>query len=207
MKLLIVDDHTVVREGLRRLLSNSIEAEIFDAGSSEAAQAVFLAEKPEAIILDLNLPGPGGLDLLKRVLAEAPQTRVLIFSMHANPTYVLRAMQAGALGYVTKSASADELLAAVRSVMNGTRYLQRDLVADLAASPVWTQGPKQTLSSRELDIMRLLAQGLALTQIAAQLGVSYKTIANTCTVIKDKLAVRHTSDLIRVALEMHSRLG
>ena len=207
MKLLIIDDHLVVREGLRRLLSCSIDAEIFDAGSSEAAQALFKAEKPDAVILDLNLPGAGGLDLLKRFLADAPRTRVLIFSMHANPSYVLRAMQAGALGYVTKSASAEELVEAIGHVMEGSRYLQRDLVTEMAASPVWSQGPKQALSARELDILRLLAKGHSLSQIAVEIGVSYKTIANTCTGIKDKLAVGHTSDLIRVAIEMHSQPG
>ena len=116
-------------------------------------------------------------------------------------------MQAGALGYVTKSASADELLEGVRQVIAGSRYLQQDLVTELAASNLWTQGPKQTLSVRELDILRLLAQGNSLAEIAAQIGVSYKTIANTCTGIKDKLGLGHTGDLIRTAMEMHSRLG
>lgn len=207
MKLLIVDDHLVVREGLRRLLSSSIEATLFEAGSAEAAERVFRLEKPEVVVLDLNLPGAGGLDLLKRFIAMVPHTRVLIFSMHANPAYVLRAMQAGALGYVTKSASADELLEGVRQVIAGSRYLQQDLVTELAASNLWTQGPKQTLSVRELDILRLLAQGDLLAEIAAQIGVSYKTIANTCTGIKDKLGLGHTGDLIRTAMEMHSRLG
>ncbi len=206
MKLLIVDDHSVVREGLIRLLSNSMDAVILEARCSDTALSVFRAEAPDLVILDLNLPGAGGLDVLKRMMAEAPRTRVLIFSMHSNPSYVMRAMQAGAQGYVTKSASADELLDAIQQVMAGGRYLQRDLVTELASSSVWGRGPKQPLSSRELDILRLLAQGHTLSEIATRIGVSYKTIANSCTGIKEKLSVERTGDLIRIAVEMHSSL-
>ena len=204
MKLLIVDDHSVVREGVRRLVATAIEAEIFEAQTSQAAQALFNAEHPEVVILDLNLPGGSGLDLLRRLVAIDPRVRVLIFTMHSSAPYVMRAMQAGASGYITKSASADELLEAIRRVIAGGRYLQRDLVTDLAGSDVWKKGPKQPLSARELDILRLLAQGNTLSEIAAQLGASYKTIANSCTGIKEKLMVERTGDLIRVAIEMHS---
>ncbi len=204
MKVLIVDDHSVVREGVIRLLANSINGVILEARCSDTALATFRAEQPELVILDLNLPGAGGLEVLKRMLAEAPRTRVLIFSMHSNPSYVMRAMQAGAQGYVTKSASADELLEAIRQVMAGGRYLQRDLVAELTASSVWVGGPKQPLSSRDLDILRLLAQGHTLSEIATRIGVSYKTIANACTGLKEKLSVERTGDLIRMAVEMHS---
>ncbi len=203
-KILLVDDHTVVREGVRRLLATAIDAEIVEASSSETALTVFRAEKPDLVLLDLNLPGGSGLDLLRRILAEEPRTRVLIFSMHGSPAYVMRAMQAGACGYVTKSASADELVEAIRKVAAGGRYLQRDLVTDLAGSHVWTKGPKPSLSARELDILRLLAQGNTLSEIAAGLGVSYKTIANSCTGIKEKLMVERTGDLIRIAIEMHA---
>jgi len=96
------------------------------------------------------------------------------------------------------------LLETNRQVMAGSRYLQRDLVTELAGSAIWTKGPKQALSNRELDIMRLFAQGQTLSEIAAQLGVSYKTIANSCTGIKDKLHVERTGDLIRLAIEMHA---
>jgi len=204
MKILLVDDHTVVREGMRRLLALAMDAEIFDAQCSESAQAVCRAERPDVVVLDLNLPGGSGLDLLRRILCEAPRTRVLIFSMHSSPAYVMRAMQAGACGYVAKSASANELVEAVQKVAAGGRYLQRDLVTDLAGSAVWSKGPKQPLSARELDILRLLAEGNTLSEIAAKLGASYKTIANSCTGIKEKLMVERTGELIRVAIEMHA---
>ena len=204
MKILVVDDHAVVREGVRRLLASSIGAEINDTGSGEQAYALFLEQRPEIIVLDLNLPDMSGLDLLRRFVAEEPRTRVVVFSMHSSGTYVMRAMQAGACGFVSKSGSVDELLEAVRRVMAGGRYMQRDLVTELAGSPVWTKGPQHHLSARELDIMRLLAQGQTLTEIAAQLGVSYKTVANTCTAIKNKLYIQRTGDLIRLAIEMHA---
>jgi DNA-binding NarL/FixJ family response regulator len=204
MKILLVDDHSVVREGVRRLLATSIEADILDAGSGKSAQAIFAAEKPDVVVLDLNLPGGGGLDLLRRFLNEQPQVRILIFSMHSSAPYVMRAMQAGAYGYITKSASASELLEAIQKVAAGSHYLQGDLVTNLAGSDIWTKGQRPALSAKELDILRLLAQGKTLSEIATELGSPYKTIANSCTGIKNKLMVERTGDLIRIAIEMHS---
>ena len=204
MKLLLVDDHTVVREGVRRLLSVSVEAAVVEAKTGREALTVFRAEKPEVVILDLNLPGSGGLDLLRRLLIEDPKVRVLIFSMHTTPLYVARALQAGAKGYISKGAGADELVDAIKQVMAGGRYVERDLASDLAVNVLGSDESGKALSARELDIMRLLAKGKGLSDIADALGISYKTVANTCTAIKHKLLVERTSDLIRVAVEMHA---
>ena len=204
MKLLLVDDHTVVREGVRRLLSVSVEATVVEARTGRAALTVFRAEKPEVVILDLNLPGSGGLDLLRRLLIEDPKVRVLIFSMHTTPLYVARALQAGAKGYISKGAGAEELVDAIKQVMAGGRYVERDLASDLAMNVLGSDEAGKALSARELDIMRLLAKGKGLSDIADALGISYKTVANTCTAIKHKLLVERTSDLIRVAVEMHA---
>ena len=204
MKLLLVDDHTVVREGVRRLLALSVEATVVEAKTGREALSVFRAEKPEVVILDLNLPGSGGLDLLRRLLIEDPKTRVLIFSMHTTPLYVARALQAGARGYISKGAGAEELVDAIKQVMAGGRYVERDLAADLAVNVLGSGESGKALSARELDIMRLLAKGKGLADIADALGISYKTVANTCTAIKHKLLVERTSDLIRVAVEMHA---
>jgi DNA-binding NarL/FixJ family response regulator len=204
MKLLLVDDHTVVREGVRRLLSVFVDAVVLEAKTGREALTVFRSEKPEVVILDLNLPGSGGLDLLRRLLIEDPKTKVLIFSMHTTPLYVTHAMQAGAKGYVSKGAGAEELVEAVRQIMNGGRYVERELAADLALNMLGSDGSGKALSARELDIMRLLAKGKGLSDIADALGISYKTVANTCTAIKHKLLVERTSDLIRVAVEMHA---
>ena len=204
MKLLLVDDHAVVREGVRRLLSVSLEATLLEAETGREALTVFRAEKPEVVVLDLNLPGSGGLDLLRRILIEDQKTKVLIFSMHTTPLYVARALQAGAKGYISKSAGAEELVEAIRTVMAGGKYVERELAADLAVNVLGSDDSGKPLSPRELDIMRLLAKGKGLSDIADALGISYKTVANTCTSIKHKLLVDRTSDLIRLAVEMHA---
>jgi two-component system, NarL family, invasion response regulator UvrY len=204
MKILLVDDHGVVREGVRRLLSVSIDATVLEAADGKEALRLFRAERPELVVLDLNLPGTGGLDLLKRLLIENARTRVLVFSMHTTPVYITRALQAGARGYISKSAPADEVIDAIRKVMAGERYIERDLANELEASGMGADESPKPLSARELDIMRLLAKGKGMADIAAQLGISYKTVANTCTAIKQKLLVERTSDLIRVAVELHA---
>lgn len=204
MKLLLVDDHTVVREGVRRLLSVFVDAVVLEAKTGREALTVFRSERPEVVILDLNLPGSGGLDLLRRLLIEDPKTKILIFSMHTTPLYVARAMQTGAKGYISKGAGAEELVEAIRQIMAGGRYVERDLAADLAVNVLGSDESGKALSARELDIMRLLAKGKGLSDIADALGISYKTVANTCTAIKHKLLVERTSDLIRVAVEMHA---
>ena len=204
MKLLLVDDHAVVREGVRRLLSVSFEATLLEAQTGRDALTVFRAERPEVVILDLNLPGSGGLDLLRRLLIEDSKVKVLIFSMHTTPLYVARALQAGAKGYISKGAGAEELVEAIRVVMSGGKYVERELAADLAVNVLGSDESGKPLSPRELDIMRLLAKGKGLSDIADALGISYKTVANTCTGIKHKLLVDRTSDLIRLAVEMHA---
>ena len=204
MKLLLVDDHAVVREGVMRLLSVSVEATVLEAKTGREALSLFRAEKPEMVILDLNLPGSGGLDLLRRMLIDEPKTKVLIFSMHTTPLYIARALQAGAKGYISKGADADEFVEAIRVIMAGGKYVERELAADLAVNVLGSEESGKPLSARELDIMRLLAKGKGLSDIADALGISYKTVANTCTGIKHKLLVERTSDLIRVAVEMHA---
>ena len=204
MKLLLVDDHAVVREGVQRLLSMSVQATVFEAKTGREALTVFRAEKPEVVILDLNLPGSGGLDLLRRLLIEDAKVKVLIFSMHTTPLYVARALQAGAKGYVSKGAGAEELVEAIQQIIAGGKYVEKDLAADLAVGLLGSEDTGKPLSARELDIMRLLAKGKGLSDIADALGISYKTVANTCTGMKHKLLVERTSDLIRVAVEMHA---
>jgi len=199
MKLLLVDDHIVVREGLRRLLSAFFELVIIEAASSQQALMLFRAEHPDLVLLDLNLPGFGGLELLRRFLILEPNARVLVFSMHANPIYVAKALDAGARGYVSKGAPAEELVEAVKIVAAGGRYLEREIATELAVH----SSEHRELSARELDILRLLALGKSLGAIAEELGMSYKTIANSCTAIKQKMMLQTSSELIKFAIEIH----
>ena len=153
------------------------------------------------MLLDLNMEGVGGLELLRRLLLEDKKARVVVFTMHSEPIYAARALKLGAKGYVTKSASADELVAAVRQVADGGHYIEAELASKLAIGQFDGEDPLHQLSTREVEILRLLGDGKSLTAIAETLGVSYKTVANTCSLIKNKLGLQRTADLIRVSLE------
>jgi DNA-binding NarL/FixJ family response regulator len=201
VKTLIVDDHPIVRAGLRRLLTAEPKIEICEATSGREALGVFRKLQPTLVILDLNLPDVGGLEVLARLKAASPDARVLVLSMHDDETHVTRALRAGAAGYVTKNAPPEELLKAIRLVAGGGTYIEREIAeglifASIRASP----DPLQDLSSRDIEILRQLATGRTLSQIADTIGIGYKTVANTCSRIKTKLGVASTADLIRVAI-------
>jgi len=153
-------------------------------------------------LLDLNLPGIGGLELLRRMLLEDRTTRILILSMHAESLYAARAMELGARGYLSKNASAEELLTAVRRVVDGGRYIENEIAQDLALQALSPGHCLQDLTERDLEIMRLLAEGMNLTEIADALGIGYKTVANACSHIKAKLGVTRTNDLVRLAMTL-----
>ncbi len=204
-RILLVDDHAVVREGVRRLLLELDGVTIREADNGEAALELSRAEAFDLVILDLNLAGIGGLELLRRLLRENSKARVVVFSMHAEPIYAARAMRLGAKGYVSKSAAAEELITAVRRVAEGGIYVERELATQIAASPINGGDPLQQLTTREMEILRLLGDGRSMSRIADTLGVSYKTIANTCSIMKTKLGLERTADLIRMSIEQLSR--
>jgi len=198
VRILIVDDHAIVRDGLARLLASDGDHQLSQAASGREALIQARSQRPELIVLDLNLPGLGGLELLRRLI-QAGAAKILILSMHAEPLYARRALEAGAQGYVSKNAAPDELLAAVRKVAAGGRYVEAEIAQELALGA--GAETLDALSPRELEIMRLLAGGASLAEIAAALGVGYKTVANTLTLIKSKLGVARTADLVRLAIE------
>ena len=196
-KVLLVDDHVVVREGVRRLLSDLPETSLSEVGSGEEALEIIARERPDIVLLDLNLGGIGGLELLRRILAANEDVRVIVFTMHAEAVFAARAMQLGAHGYVSKGAGADELLTAVQRVREGGHYIEKEIAVQLAASKL----AGKTLSNREVEILRLLGEGKSLNGIAEALGIAYKTVANTCTRMKDKLGLQTTAELIRYSLQ------
>ena len=200
MRILLVDDHTIVREGLRRLLTAAADCEIHEAASGRDAVAAVRGRRFDLIILDLNMPELGGLELLRRLRQFGP-VPILVFSMHAELLYVTRAMEAGAQGYVSKNAAPEELLAAIRRVAAGGRYIENELAQALALQSTTPVHGFDQLTARDIEILRLLAAGRSLTEIADALGLRYKTVANTCTFIKAKLGVARTTDLVRLALE------
>ena len=200
MTILLVDDHALVRAGLKRLLATLSNGDILEAVDGRDALALMRQHAPDLIILDLNLPGLGGLELLRRMI-QAGAGPILVLSMHGEPLYARRALDAGAAGYMTKNASPDELLIAVRKVTAGGRYVEAELAQALAAPAARSGQPLDNLTARELEIMRLLAKGASLAEIAAAVGVGYKTVANNCGQIKSKLGVSRTADLVRLAIE------
>jgi two-component system invasion response regulator UvrY len=201
MKVLLVDDHAVVRAGVRRLLATEPDVSILEAASAPEAFDLYRREQPDLVILDLNLTGSSGLELLRRLLQADKAAKVLILSMHSEAVYAARALEAGAKGYVSKSAGAEEFVSAVRQVGRGGHYVEPEIAAQLAIGKFSAADPFDRLTPREADILRLLGDGQSYAQIAATVGVSYKTIANASSVIKEKLAVARTADLIRLAIE------
>jgi two-component system, NarL family, invasion response regulator UvrY len=198
VKVLLVDDHAIVRDGLKRLLGAGLSCEILEAADGREALAALRQATPDLVILDLNLPGLGGIELLKRVV-QSGRARVLVFSMHAEPLYVTRALEAGAAGYISKNIAPDELLAAVQRVAAGGRYVEQEIAQQLALGGAPMNMGQ--LTARELEIMRLLGLGRSLAEIADALGLGYKTVANALTQIKAKLGVARTADLVRLAVE------
>lgn len=201
MRILVVDDHTVMRQGILRLLAGIDNALVEEAGSGREAVLAARRTRPDVVVLDIGLKDCSGLDLLKRLRLEWPGLKVVVFSMHAEVVYATTALRLGAVGFVSKSAEAEELVTAVRHAHRGEEYVDRETADALAAAPVRPGERAPSLSNRELEILRLLADGKSLSGIAETLGVAYKTVANQCTRIKEKLGVDRTADLIRYALE------
>jgi two-component system, NarL family, invasion response regulator UvrY len=200
MTILLIDDHALVRAGLKRLLAHVANGAFLEAANGRDAIELLKAQRPDLVVLDLNLPGLGGLELLRRIVGIHAGP-ILVLTMHAEPLYAQRALAAGAAGYVTKNISPDELITAVRRVLAGGRYVEAEL-AQALATQVGGPGPAfDKLSTRELEIMRLLARGAGLAEIAAEVGVGYKTVANIASQIKSKLGVSRTADLVRLAIE------
>jgi two-component system invasion response regulator UvrY len=200
MKILIVDDHAMIRTGLKQLCADHVPGVvILEAGDAVSALSQQRKESPKLTILDLNLPGLSGLELLRQLLDADSQARVLVFSMHGEPVYAARVMEIGARGYLSKNAPPEELRTAISRVLSGSTYVEADIAQQLVALP---GEQRQQLSERDLEILRLLGEGRSFTEIAQQLGLGYKTVANAATAIKSKLGVARTADLIRLSVEM-----
>jgi DNA-binding NarL/FixJ family response regulator len=198
--ILVVDDHAIVRTGLGRLLRDRSNTDVREAASGEDALEIAHATPLDMILLDLNLPALGGLELLRRLQRARPETPILIFSQHAEPIYAAKALEAGARGFVSKNAMPEELLEAVDTVLAGGTAVERDIAHEMAIHDVMEDAYLKPLSERDMEILRLLAAGNSLSEIADTLGVAYKTVANTLSRIKEKLGVGQTADLIRIAV-------
>ena len=202
MRVLIVDDHPIVASGCRALLAGEPEIVMLEASDAESGERVFVAEHPDICVLDINLPTVSGFELARRILARVASARIIMFSMNDDPIFAVRAIEIGAKGYVSKSGDPYDLVEAIREVGKGGTYLPPAIARSIAfAGPSLTQNPLSKLTSREIEILRLLSAGKSLSEIAWLVHSSYKTIANTSSIMRQKLGVRTSAELVRLAIE------
>jgi DNA-binding NarL/FixJ family response regulator len=204
--VLIIDDHPIVLQAWRRMLQDAGVTDICDARDVASGYRLFRRRCPELVIVDLSMQGSGlaGLPLIKRMRAHDPRTRILVFSMHSDPMIAARALEAGANGYVLKDAPPDELIKAFEKVRAGAPYLSGDMAMQVAMVRTGRRDRLADLTPRELETLTLLAQGKPYGQIADELGVSYKTVVNMSSQLKQKLDARNLPDLIRLAVQLLS---
>ena len=212
IRVLIVDDHAIVRAGLRMLINHQPDMDVVgEAADGHEALCQAREANPDVLTLDLTMPGGGGLKVLERLRQACPQTRVLVLTMHEDPSYLRAVLAAGGSGYVAKSAVDGELLAAIRSVAQGRTFVAINLsesethqVLGDRATPTASaaRAPVQLLSPREQEVLKLLAQGYTNQEVGTRLCLSVKTIETYRARIVDKLGLRSRADLTRYALEL-----
>jgi two-component system invasion response regulator UvrY len=202
MRVLIVDDHPIVISGCKALLAVDASTEVRDAADAETGQEVYFAWRPDVAVIDLNLPGLSGLEVCRRIRARDENAKIIIFTMNDDPVFAARAIEAGAKGYIAKNDDPSLFVNAVRQVARGGVYLHPDMARQIAFLRTSASASKvAALSARELEILRMLAAGKSMGDIADALHVSYKTVANNCTALKQKLGARSSMDLMRIAIE------
>jgi DNA-binding NarL/FixJ family response regulator len=205
LKVLLVDDHTVVRAGFRMLLSSQdFIGQIMDVDRGEQACQNYNEFKPDVVVMDLSMPGIGGLEAIRRLIQLDSDAVILVYSIHDEAIYVERALQAGAKGYVTKNSAATVLAEAVSIVAEGKEYLEESLLPErlLRSDEDKLKEVVDVLSPREFDVFCLLAKGMTAREAAADLCLGYKTVANYSTQIKNKLNASTAADLARIAITL-----
>ncbi len=203
INVLLVDDHAVVRAGYKTYLSLSERiGDIYEAERGEAACQLYDRQSPDVVVMDLSMPGLGGFESIRRLLSRHHQCKILVFSIHNELVYVTRAIKAGARGYITKSNAPETLVTAVCTIAEGGTYVDPDLAQQLAVNMAVDQDETtkiKALSPREFDIFCLLSNGLSSREAAEKLCLSYKTVCNHSTAIKEKLGVKTMSELTLLA--------
>jgi DNA-binding NarL/FixJ family response regulator len=204
IRVLLADDHAMVRAGLKEILADTGDIEVTaEATNGQEALARVREQEFDIAVLDMSMPGRNGLELIKLVRLEKPKLRILILSMHSEEQYAVRALKAGASGYLSKESAADQLVAAIRRVASGGAYVSPETAERLALGA--GQGgdalPHARLSDREFQVFRLIAAGRSITEIAQQLSLSAKTVSTHKTRLMEKMGLANQAELIRYALE------
>jgi two-component system response regulator NreC len=202
VKVIIADDHAVVRSGLRMLLDAEADLHVVaEAGDVPDAMRMVRAHRPAVAVLDLNMPGGSILEAIPQLRESTPETAIVVLTMQDDPAFARQALQAGALGYVLKEAADEELLEAVRLAVKGDTYLNPRLGARIAAAPAQPAGPPDDLTERELDVLRLIALGHTNAEIGAQLYLSVRTVETHRAHIQRKTRRSTRAELVRYALD------
>lgn len=205
IKVLLADDHSIVREGLRKVLEDSNDIEVIaEAADGEKAVELTIEKKPDVAVIDISMPGMDGLEVVTRLSSYCPDIPVLILTMHEEEQYVIRAIEAGAYGYLTKQSAPEQLVAAVRKLYDGGRYLTEKASEALALRLIRGNTNKslvESLSMRELQVLRKLAMGSTNREIAVSYNISIKTVDTYRSRILKKLNLRNNADLSRYAIQ------
>lgn len=201
IRVFIADDHAIMREGLRRILNDRSDIRVVgEAATSEEIFERLEESDPHVLLLDISMPGPGFLETMRQLREE--EVRILVVSLYPEEQFGLRALKAGAAGYLTKDRSADELVDAIRRVHSGRRYLSETLADRLASELANGEGePHEELSEREFQVMQMLGEGMTIGEISERLSLSPKTVSTYRTRILQKLDLRTTADIVRYAVE------
>ena len=201
ISIVLVDDHAMVRQGIRQLLeSDDSFAVIGEAESGEAGFRAYFQLQPDVLILDLMLPGESGLATLRRITSRDADARVLVLSMYDDPAIVVRALDNGAKGYISKAASHNELKTAVKTVAAGAPYVEQNIRDELHARTINEQHPSLALTAREFEVFGMLAEGRSVVEIAELLHLSPKTAGAHQTSIMKKLSLKNSAQLVRTAI-------
>ena len=202
-RILIVDDHPVVLSGCRALFAGDHSVRIDEASDAKSGHRAFSQRKPDVTVIDINLPDVSGFELMRRIRKDDPDARIIMFSMNDDPAFVVRAVEMGAQGYVSKGDDPRLFVKAVRKVAAGDNFITPQLAEAVTFSGAAIKAnPVSQMTPRELEILRLLGRGDKIVEVADALGISYKTVANTTSLLKQKLGAKNHSDLIRIAVEM-----
>jgi DNA-binding NarL/FixJ family response regulator len=206
MRILIVDDHPVVVTGCRALFASDSSVEILEASDAKHGHRAYLRERPDVTVVDAMLPDLTGFELTRRIRSDDPAAKIVMLSDSEDPAFVMRAGEMGIQGYVSKSDDPRLLVKAIRKVAAGQRFVSPHLAeATTFAGAAIKASPLTQMSPRELEILRLLGRGDRISEVASELGISYKTVANTTSMLKSKLGAKNHSDLIRIAVEIDLR--
>jgi two-component system invasion response regulator UvrY len=200
MRVLIVDDHPIIISGCRAMLAQRGDVEVIQAADGEAGIEIYFKDRPDIIVVDISLPGMSGFELMRRIRDRDPEAKIIVFTMNDDPVFAIRSIERGAKAYVTKNGDPTCLIDAIGKVAKGGVYLSAEVAQHVAFYKTGSN-PIDRLNAREIEIIRLLGIGKNMPEIALALNISYKTVANTCSLMKQKLAVRSPLDLVRIAVE------